>query len=152
MLEEKKKKILIYGIPSVSLLFIFLIWGFAKFVEKTSEPNFCNSCHVMNYEFEAWFMTGLHRNIKCVDCHLPNNNTANHLLWKGIDGMKDFIMFHTSIFSEPITITSHGKKTIQSNCISCHEGMLTMIEIEGRNCWSCHRRTTHKIMNFAQQK
>ena len=85
MLDSIKKKYLMIGIPALFIMFVFLLWGMSIVLEKTSSPEFCNSCHVMNSQYESWFMTGLHRNIKCVDCHLPNNNTANHIIWKGID-------------------------------------------------------------------
>src|SRR4030042_5699134 len=62
---------------------------------KSETPEFCGSCHVLNMEYEAWFHSGAHRQIKCVDCHLPNNNFPNHLLWKTLDGVKDAVKFHT---------------------------------------------------------
>ncbi|MCP4132091.1 MAG: cytochrome c nitrite reductase small subunit [bacterium] len=151
MLENKKARYALFaGIAFI--LFLFVFWGPPALLEKTSTPDFCNSCHVMNYQHEDWFMTGLHRNIRCVDCHLPNNNALNHFIWKGIDGMKDVIYFHTNIFSEPIEISSHGKKAIQENCIRCHDGMVTMINVEERNCWDCHRRVHHKVTGITTRE
>jgi cytochrome c nitrite reductase small subunit len=86
----------------------------------------------MEYEFEAWFKTGLHRNIKCVDCHLPNNNFAEYMIWKGIDGLNTIIRYNTNLFPESIAISSHGKKMLQANCIRCHEDMVSSINTEER--------------------
>ncbi|MCU0593447.1 MAG: NapC/NirT family cytochrome c [Desulfobacterales bacterium] len=49
----------------------FLSFGPPQLMAKTESPLFCNSCHVMESQFEAWFNVGAHRTIRCVDCHLP---------------------------------------------------------------------------------
>ncbi len=125
------------------VLSVFLFFGPPDLYTKTSNPDFCHSCHVMDEHFEHWFMTGVHRNIWCVDCHLPNDTKAGHFVWKGIDGMKDVILFHTNLFPEPIRISDHGRKTIQRNCVRCHGELVSEINTEGRNCWECHRRIDH---------
>ena len=137
-----KLRILIAG-GAGFLLFLFLFFGPPDLYTVTSSPGFCDSCHVMDDQFEAWFRTGVHRPLKCVDCHLPHDNTAGHLFWKGIEGMRDFVSFHGNIFTEPIRLSYHGEKTVQGNCVRCHEGTVTFINTEGRNCWDCHRRVRH---------
>jgi cytochrome c nitrite reductase small subunit len=67
-----------------------------------------------------------------------------HYIWKTIDGVKDVVVFHSGKVPEQITLSSHGKKALQSNCIRCHEVAVTMIDKE-RKCWECHRRITHKL-------
>jgi cytochrome c nitrite reductase small subunit len=113
-------------------------------VKATSSPEFCNSCHVMNSQYEHWRLTGLHRSIKCVDCHLPNNNIVNHLVWKAIDGTKDVVLFYTGLF-DPSNIEArpHTIRTVQKNCNRCHADMVSLMNNENRNCWSCHRRSNH---------
>lgn len=101
-------------------------------------------CHVMESAYEAWIHSGAHRRIKCVDCHLPNDNQVMHYIWKTIDGVKDVVVFHSGKVPEQITLSSHGKKALQANCIRCHEVAVTMIDKE-RKCWECHRRITHKL-------
>ena len=132
------------AVLAVTILTVFILWGPPDLLKKTSEPEYCNTCHVMNEQFEAWFMTGIHRNIKCVDCHLPNTSPVRYFIWKGIDGMKDLAMFHSGIYSEDIGISSHGKKIVKENCLRCHEGMVTVINTDERYCWSCHRRIMHR--------
>jgi len=98
----------------------------------------------MESAYEAWIHSGAHRRIKCVDCHLPNDNQAMHYIWKTIDGVKDVVAFHSGKVPEQITLSSHGREVLQANCIRCHEVAVTMIDKE-RKCWECHRRITHKL-------
>ena len=133
------------------ILVAFGVFGIAAspgLIAMTSTPGFCNSCHVMNDPYEAWFMTGVHRTIRCVDCHLPHDNLMNHLVWKGIEGARDLLFFHSGIFREPIEISGRGKRFIQANCIRCHDGIVSRIDTESHDCWSCHRRMNHKVAVF----
>lgn len=138
-LNRKKKIILFLGLG-----FIILLSLSPRIIKETSTPGFCVSCHIMESEYEDWFKSGLHRTIKCVDCHLPNNNLFNHLIWKAVDGTKDVVSFYGRFYADHITISNHGRSTIQSNCIRCHSDMVSRISLEDKqNCWSCHRRTNH---------
>lgn len=143
----RKKMLLIAGMVVVGAG-IFLGAAAPKLIAWSSTPQFCNSCHVMNDQYETWFMTGVHRTIQCIDCHLPNDNAANHFLWKGIDGTRDLVFFHTGIYEDPIEITDRGRGFIQKNCIRCHEGIVSRITTDGQECWSCHRRINHKAAIF----
>jgi cytochrome c nitrite reductase small subunit len=120
----------------------FLALGPPKLLAKSETPDFCASCHVMESQYEAWFHTGAHRRINCVDCHLPHYNVAAHYVWKSIDGMKDMIVFYSGTVSETIRISGHGQEVVQSNCIRCHEVFVEKIDNE-RRCWDCHRRLVH---------
>lgn len=147
-MKISRKHIIAAGI--VFFVFLFIMFGPPDMFGKTSQPDYCNSCHVMNDQFESWFMTGLHRNIKCVDCHLPNTSGVRYFVWKGIDGMKDLFMFHTGIYSEKIGISSHGKKIVKENCLRCHEGMVSVMNTDERDCWSCHRRVNHTFPSLGK--
>ena len=132
------------------LLFLMLVcavYGTAKFMQKTSMPQYCGSCHVMIPQYEDWFYIGKHTQIKCVDCHLPHNNDANYLLWKGLDGVKDVVMYYTRLYPEIIHSSSHAKKTIQANCIRCHSEMVSRIDNGTIQCWDCHRYFYHTIIH-----
>ncbi|MBN2041026.1 MAG: cytochrome c nitrite reductase small subunit [Spirochaetes bacterium] len=125
------------------IIFFFLFFGPADFYRKTSTPEYCSSCHVMEYQFSTWRKTGMHRSIKCVDCHIPHDNFVHQFFSKGMDGLKDVIYFYGRLYEDIIMISGSGKNTVQNNCIRCHENMVSAINIEGRVCWSCHRRTGH---------
>jgi cytochrome c nitrite reductase small subunit len=126
---------------------IFIAWGPPDAIERTSTPEYCASCHVMESHHEHWQGTAKHRHLKCVDCHLPNNNAVNHLVWKGIDGVKDLVMFHSGWYSEPIELSAHGREAVQGNCLRCHGHLTTHVPQQGdRTCWSCHRRVSHRVV------
>jgi len=123
---------------------LFLMMTSQDALAFADSPDYCMKCHVMESAYEAWVHAGAHRRIKCVDCHLPNENKAMHYIWKTIDGVKDVVVFHSGKVPEQITISSHGKQVLQANCIRCHEVAVMMIDKE-RKCWECHRRITHKL-------
>ena len=148
MIKISKLRIAIYTCFITLIILIFFFWGPPKFYQESSTSEYCNSCHVLNYQYEAWFMTGLHRSIKCVDCHITNSSPVSHFIWKGIDGLKDLLSFHLNIFSEPLEITSHGKEVIQENCLRCHDGMVSVMNVKDRYCWDCHRRVNHKTADI----
>ena len=121
---------------------LFLLLGPPQLLAKSESPAFCASCHVMKPQYEAYMHNGAHRRLKCVECHLPNDNPANHYLWKAIDGMKDVIFFHSGMVPERIIISDHGANVLKANCIRCHETLVSQMDTT-RTCWKCHRRITH---------
>jgi cytochrome c nitrite reductase small subunit len=147
MIQMTLKKYLLGGAGLVLLAVITFIPHGILF--QSSQPAFCNLCHPMHEQYKVWLLTGVHRNIKCVDCHLPNNNEINHLIWKGIDGTKDLVSFLSGSYPDYITATSHAKKVIQANCVRCHADMVSRINTDDRNCWSCHRRINHRLNEFS---
>lgn len=40
------------------------------FVEATSQPTFCRSCHIMEPYFVSW-ETSSHKDVECITCHIP---------------------------------------------------------------------------------
>jgi cytochrome c nitrite reductase small subunit len=142
--ETRRKRMYLLTAVLGGALFIalFLAFGPPKLLAKSEQPNFCNGCHSMEAEYEAWAHAGAHRRKLCVDCHLPNDNAGIHYVWKGIDGMKDVLTFYTGMVPEKIRLTAHGEKVVQENCIRCHETTVMNINPE-RRCWDCHRRIAH---------
>ena len=123
---------------------LFLAIGPPGLLARSETPDFCASCHVMESQYEAWFHQGAHRRIRCVDCHLPNDNLATHYVWKSIDGMKDVVAFYSGHVPDPIKLSSHGAKVVQQNCVRCHEATVTTMD-RTRQCWGCHRQLRHKL-------
>jgi cytochrome c nitrite reductase small subunit len=122
----------------------FLLIGPPQLLARSESPEFCAYCHIHEEHFTAWRHAGAHRGNRCVDCHLPNDNPANHYLWKGIDGMKDVIVFYSGMIPETITLTRHGHRVLQANCVKCHEEKVSMMDTS-RDCWQCHRQTNHRL-------
>jgi len=50
--------------------FVVLIILFISFLQFSTSPYFCNSCHIMEPYYKAW-KTSKHSNVPCVDCHYP---------------------------------------------------------------------------------
>ena len=121
----------------------FIAFGPPRLYAKSETPQYCGSCHVLEPQYEAWFHSGAHSRITCVDCHLPNDTFARHLVWKTLDGVKDALAFHTGRVSEPIRLSSHGAAVVQENCQRCHAETIARVNID-RQCWDCHRRISHK--------
>jgi cytochrome c nitrite reductase small subunit len=141
-----KRKTLVYVLIAaaiVAVLGLFVTFGPPGLYAKSESPEFCGSCHVLQTEYEAWFHSGAHHRIKCIDCHLPNDNLPNHLLAKGLEGIKDAVKFHTGMVSDTIRISDHGAKVVLENCQRCHAEIIARIH-EDRRCWDCHRRVSHK--------
>lgn len=138
------KQWLVLSLAGVAVLLVvaFLLVGPPQLLAKSDSPGFCAGCHVMESEHTAFLHAGAHRRSRCVDCHLPNENLAVHYVWKSIDGMKDAIFFYSGHTPERITLSEHGAKVLQANCIRCHEELVSMINTE-QKCWSCHRNITH---------
>jgi cytochrome c nitrite reductase small subunit len=145
-MSPTRKKTLIYILLAaviMAVLGLFVAFGPPGLYAKSESPEFCGSCHVLKTQYETWFHSGAHASIKCIDCHLPNNNFPNHLLWKTLDGVKDTVKFHTGMVSEEIRISEHGAHVVADNCRRCHVEIMSKIN-EERNCWTCHRKLTHK--------
>ncbi|WP_298438913.1 cytochrome c nitrite reductase small subunit [Geobacter sp.] len=121
---------------------LFLLVGPPQLLARSSTPDFCVRCHVMESEYESWIHTGAHRRIKCVDCHLPNEHPVAHYIWKSIDGAKDAFIFYSGRVPQIIRLSAHGKVVLQKNCVRCHETTVAHIDTE-RHCWNCHRRVSH---------
>jgi cytochrome c nitrite reductase small subunit len=140
------KKLIFYALGAIAILAALgalAAFGPPGLYAKSETPEFCGSCHVLQPEYEAWFHSGAHAQIKCVDCHLPNDTFASHLLWKTLDGMKDAVKFHTGMVSDDIRLSKHGARVVTENCRRCHAEIMSRVN-EERECWTCHRKMTHK--------
>lgn len=134
----------ILGIGGILMgLFLFLFFGPPGLYHQASTPEFCASCHVMEYQHDAWLKHADHRHLDCIECHLPNDNFVNHIFWKGYDGTKDVIFFFGRLYADDLTISAHGRQTVQDNCVRCHAEMVSQMMTDARDCWDCHRRVNH---------
>lgn len=119
----------------------FLLFGPPKMIELTETPAFCAGCH--SSQSGDWLHSS-HRNEKCIDCHLPNGNFADHYLWKSIDGGKDVFLHFSGLGDGNDThLTEHGRKVLQTNCVRCHTDMVARIDRK-RSCTDCHRVLSHR--------
>jgi cytochrome c nitrite reductase small subunit len=119
----------------------FMLFGPPRMIELTESPQFCGLCHASQH---GDWLHSAHRGEKCIDCHLPNDNFADHYVWKSIDGGKDVFLHFSGLGDGNDTeLTEHGKKVLQANCIRCHTGMVAHIN-QKRSCIDCHRTLSHR--------
>lgn len=73
MIKVGWKKLLSFGPRRIGLVLgatiIVTAVALTGFVEVTSQPDFCKSCHVMKPYYEAW-ETSSHNQISCTECHI----------------------------------------------------------------------------------
>lgn len=107
-------------------------------LKTTDKPEFCASCHVMEDQKKSW-MKSVHRDVKCVECHLPHQNSLEYYYWKAKLGLNDFIAFY--VYSVDETSLKHGE-IVKNNCLRCHSEVLSIVKTT-RDCWDCHK-VVHK--------
>jgi len=57
------------AVPVAILAILLLSIGTVGFVEYSSQPSFCKSCHIMEPYYQSW-ATSSHRDIACIECHI----------------------------------------------------------------------------------
>lgn len=124
---------------------IFISLATVKTMAYTDSPGFCNSCHTMNHVYTT-FNDSTHEKLACNDCHLPHENIAKKLFFKGRAGMTHvyFNSMGTSKIPDVIHASDRSMKVINENCISCHKSTVTNVSHDAKeNCVSCHRQVPH---------
>jgi cytochrome c nitrite reductase small subunit len=107
----------------------------------------CNTCHVMDAQYENWYHAGHERSAVCSDCHLPHQNIFSYYIYKGYSGMKDVFSFTFKTYPAALRASRQTDGIVQANCIRCHndtvENILSGPQAFDRYCWSCHRSAAH---------
>ncbi len=68
--EPRKKKWWKLSRKKIILLVLLLfILSSGGFVVVSSQPGFCNSCHIMEPYYASW-QTSTHKQVNCLDCHI----------------------------------------------------------------------------------
>ncbi len=104
------------------LLFIFS-WFVGLFIltifagmEVTSRSQFCGSCHIMEPYFNSWQHSS-HKNIPCVDCHIPQGVTSG--LAKKYEALSMVSSYFTGTYG-----TKPWAEVGDGSCLQCHERRL----------------------------
>jgi cytochrome c nitrite reductase small subunit len=147
--KKRYPKIILGLLAAAAAVGLFVSFGPPGLFAKSETPEFCAGCHVMESEYENWFHNGGHRRQKCIECHLPNGSLAGHLAGKGIQGMWDAYVFYSGKVPDSIRLSDKGQKILRQNCVRCHQELVAMIN-EDRNCWTCHRRLSHRTTGVLQ--
>ena len=112
----------------------------------SDDPKACINCHVMRDQFEAWNHSNHKTVAVCNDCHAPRG-FADKWLAKGINGWNHGFAFTTGVFQDPIRIQEFNINIVQSNCVFCHQRLVSEIHHSGpkqqRLCFDCHAKIGH---------
>ena len=110
----------------------------------SDSPEFCGSCHSMEQAHSTWQASN-HKQLKCTDCHLPQQNLAVKMITKGTTGMND--TYHEVLRDYPATmkLSPKGKVIVEDNCMRCHQSTVqnTGMGAGGEDCTKCHRGLVH---------
>jgi nitrate/TMAO reductase-like tetraheme cytochrome c subunit len=75
---------------------VLFVVGSIGSVELTSQPWFCNSCHIMEPYYTSW-KTGAHRDVDCTKCHIePGVNSFVAAKLNGLGQVVDDVLNRTS--------------------------------------------------------
>ena len=142
-LTSREKTVFVSVLMVISVIGIVLAVRYYAYIQKN--PEFCNSCHLMEEAYTAWKQSG-HRFIVCQDCHRLGIIEQNRLLVK-------FVFTTDRKTPEP-----HGNVTPWQSCTRCHweeatqqggisvtksTGHARHITIEKLQCMDCHTRSVH---------
>ena len=150
----KKLSLLVGMLVCLAALGVFA-WATDAPAYLGHEPATCNTCHVMDAQYENWYHAAHAGTAVCTDCHLPHQNLVSYYLYKGYSGMKDVYSFTFKTYPAALRATRQTDGIIQANCIRCHNDTVESI-LAGpqsfayaqdrpfeRTCWSCHRSVAH---------
>lgn len=136
-------------------LFAYVVNASNMLSYLSSDSQTCINCHVMDAHYASW-QNSSHREVGCVECHLPRDSFVGKMSAKARDGFNHSVAFTLGTYSNSMRATDDASRRIQANCISCHQDVVAeMLEygemyqsLEGggdvaRRCWDCHRGVPH---------
>ena len=170
-------------IKPIILIIIGIVVAFPIFsisyytMVRTSTPQFCASCHEIEYAYNTW-KTSTHVNnaqgfvADCMDCHLPApHDTIDFFYSKTAHGIKDvFVHFTQDMDKYDHDIQKERAYASFKNqqCQKCHRNILNIPDKRGamlahrsvlyprpgyeKSCVDCHRNLVHKQKPFFNYK
>ncbi len=147
----KKRHILVasMGLMGIGLAGVLLFSAFSLW--WTSQPSFCNKCHVMNKYVATWEASS-HAGINCEHCHI--NPGLFSFMGGKIAGLQVVANYITGHFDD----TSFNAAVTNAACLECHEEILDKnvrdedvgiivshgeIIDSGGKCMNCHSTVAH---------
>ena len=142
--------------------------GTETVVNKTSDAEFCTSCHTME-PFARAHEQDVHGGnnpggvvANCTDCHLPHDGAARYLFAKAKTGLHDAFAQAIYPIHKPDWIANLEKRAdyvYDSGCLNCHAALKDATSDDpaalaahkayfggdvGEGCVSCHANVGHK--------
>ncbi|MBN1841314.1 MAG: NapC/NirT family cytochrome c [Deltaproteobacteria bacterium] len=161
---------------AIGLVLAFPLFSLAYYtMVRTTTPQFCASCHEIQFAFNTW-KTSTHVNnaqgfvADCMDCHLPAPyDTFNFFYAKTAHGIKDVVLH---FFQDDYDHEKNRQVAYESfkneQCQKCHRNLLYIPDKRGamlahrsvvyardgfeKNCVDCHRNLVHNPRPFYAYK
>lgn len=142
---------------------------------RTSTPQFCASCHEIQFAYNTW-KTSTHVNnaqgfvADCMDCHLPApHDTFNFFYAKTAHGLKDIVIHFTQDTYDRGMNRQKAYATFKNEqCQKCHRNILYIPDKRGamlahrdviyakpgyeKRCVDCHKNLVHTARAMYQYK
>lgn len=149
---------IVLAFPLFSLLYYTMV--------RTSTPQFCVSCHEIEFAYNTW-RTSSHTNNRegfvadCMDCHLPApQDTIDFFYAKTLHGIKDFLAHYAGSAYDHEKNRRKAYASIKNDqCLKCHRNLLYLPYKRGamlahrtvlyprpgyaKSCFDCHRNLVH---------
>jgi len=104
---------------------VFGFGGMAGMAEYSMQPDFCQSCHIMEPYYRAWHESN-HKNVACVDCHFEPG--IGKTLYGKFQASSQAIKYITHTYGSKPHAEVHDVSCLRSGC---HEKRL----LEGKVNW-----------------
>jgi len=148
----------VLGFPVFSITYFTMV--------RTSTPQFCASCHEIQYAVNTW-KTSTHVNnahgvvADCMDCHLPApHDTFNFFYNKTIHGIRDVVAhFLIEEYNHQENREKAYELLTNDQCMKCHRNLAYIPNKRGamlahrtilypkpgyeKKCTDCHRNLVH---------
>lgn len=113
------RKLLMLFIAAVILTFVVM----TSFLEATSQPGFCGSCHLMQPYIKAW-KTSSHADVPCMKCHAREGVTG--YIETKFTALSMLVNYATGLYKR----SKPWAEIEDSACLQCHETRLLEGKIE----------------------
>jgi cytochrome c-type protein NapC/trimethylamine-N-oxide reductase cytochrome c-type subunit TorC len=152
---------------AIGVLIAFPLFSMTYFtMVRTSTPQFCASCHEIEFAYNSW-RTSSHVNnaqgfvADCMDCHLPApHDMLNFFYQKTFHGAKDVLLHFTLQEYDHLKNRERAYASFKNEqCQKCHRNILFIPDKRGamlahrsvlyartgdeKKCVDCHRNLVH---------
>ena len=171
------KKYLISGLlVTIGILIAFPLFSISYYtMVRTSTPQFCASCHEIQFAYNTW-KTSTHVNnahgfvADCMDCHLPApHDILDFFYAKTFHGIKDIIVHFTQDEYDHEKNRAAAYASFKNEqCQKCHRNILYIPNKRGamlahrdvlyarpgyeKKCVDCHRNLVHNKREYYRYK
>lgn len=171
------KKYLISGfLVVIGILIAFPLFSITYYtMVRTSTPQFCASCHEIQFAYNTW-KTSTHVNnahgfvADCMDCHLPApHDVLDFFYAKTFHGLKDVIVHFTQDEYDHEKNREAAYASFKNEqCQKCHRNILYIPNKRGamlahrdvlyarsgyeKKCVDCHRNLVHNKREYYRYK